>query len=60
MHADYSSLVAISAVILADTRQIGSGGVVAELSLLFSVVTRVGLLTGLFAVTGVLVVSLLD
>ena len=58
MHSGYLSL-GVAAVVLADTGEIGFGSVVAELSLLFSVVAGVGLLAGLFAVTGVLVVALL-
>ena len=58
MHSGYLSL-GIAAVVLADTGEIGFGSVVAELSLLLSAVTGVGLLAGLFAVTGVLVVALL-
>jgi len=58
MHSDCLSL-GVVAVVLADTGEISFSGVVAEFSLLFSVVASVGLLAGLFAVTGVLVVALL-
>ena len=51
---------AVVGVGFTDAGKIGSGGVVAKFAFLLSVVASVGLLAGLFAVTGVLVVALLD
>jgi len=49
----------VVAVGFTDAGKIGFGGVVAKFAFLLSVVASVGLLAGLFAVTGVLVVALL-
>jgi len=57
---DSTNSTLVVGFVFTDAGKIGSGGVVAKFAFLLSVVASVGLLAGLFAVTGVLVVSLLD